>query len=77
MVFGLKKYGRNLTNERGKKDFNQSVNRFSLGGKWESSIDGLDYNVNAGYSYFGYGKDDIYDGIFLHDKTRTGTGVRD
>ncbi|MBE6317479.1 MAG: hypothetical protein E7081_00685 [Bacteroidales bacterium] len=44
-----------------KKDFNQSVNRFSLGGKWESSIDGLDYNVNAGYSYFGYGKDDIYD----------------
>ena len=39
--------------------FTQSVNQFGLDGQWKSSIEGLKYDVDAGYSYFGYGKDPL------------------
>lgn len=41
-------------------DYTQNVNQFNIGGKWYSSIDGLKYNVDARYNYFGYGKDANY-----------------
>lgn len=42
-------------------DYTQSVNRFSVDGRWQSAFEGLNYNVGVGYRYFGYGKDAVYD----------------
>lgn len=39
------------------KDYSQNVNRFNFDAAWKSSVEGLKYDVELGYSYFGYGKD--------------------
>ena len=43
------------------KDFSQNVNRFNFDAAWKSSVEGLKYDVELGYSYFGYGKDAFAD----------------
>lgn len=37
--------------------YTQNVNRFNFDAGWKSSIDGLKYKIEAGYSYFAFGKD--------------------
>lgn len=46
------------------EDYTQSVNRFDFDAKWDSRVEGLKYNVEIGYDYFGYGKDAVYDSYF-------------
>lgn len=46
------------------EDYTQSVNRFDVDAKWDSRVEGLKYNVEIGYDYFGYGKDAVYDSYF-------------
>lgn len=39
------------------KDYTQTVNQFDFDADWNSSFEGLKYNIGVGYDYFGYSKE--------------------